>query len=121
MENFGVHVPVDGTIFFGLKIEALQDRILDGISLDRLARLLVDVYTDSSMIMDSLLSSYQRDLLGTMFPHGSQLNRDKFAVIIADGIHPYYKAYCYMDKEERENELKVIVTMSSYSYSASNR
>ena len=40
-----------------------MDRILENISLDNLARLLVDIHIDSSKIMDSLLSNHQRDLL----------------------------------------------------------
>ena len=48
-----------------------MDRILENISLDNLARLLVDVHIDSSKIMESLLSNHQRDLLDMIFLGGA--------------------------------------------------
>jgi len=56
VETFGVSVHSTGTCFYGMQIEAVMDRIKDNISLDHLARLLVDVHTDSSRIIDSLIS-----------------------------------------------------------------
>lgn len=53
----------EGTCFYGMQIEAVMDRIKDQISLDHLSRLLVDVQQDSSAIVDSIISGYQRDLL----------------------------------------------------------
>ena len=47
VEHFGIHTRMDGTIVYGLMIESVMDRILENISLDNLARLLVDVHVDS--------------------------------------------------------------------------
>ena len=63
METFGVSLNAEGTCFYGMQIEAVMDRIKDAISLDHLSRLLVDVQQDSSAIVDSIISGYQRDLL----------------------------------------------------------
>ena len=56
VEMFGMHLSVDGTILYGMKVEAIMDRLSDNISLDHLSRLLVDVHQDSSKIMNDLLS-----------------------------------------------------------------
>lgn len=63
VETFGVSLNAEGTCFYGMQIEAVMDRIKDNISLDHLSRLLVDVQQDSSCIVDSIISGYQRDLL----------------------------------------------------------
>ena len=41
VENFGMHLSVDGMILYGMRIEAIMDRKADDISLDLLSRLLV--------------------------------------------------------------------------------
>ena len=53
-----------------------MDRIKDNISLDHLSRLLVDVHMDSSTIVDSVISNYQRQLMDLIFVGDAQ-NRDK--------------------------------------------
>ncbi|POM75600.1 Interferon-induced GTP-binding protein Mx, partial [Phytophthora palmivora] len=67
VENFGIHLNVDGTIFYGIKVDAILDKRADRISVDLLSRLLVDIHQDSSEIMDDLLSSYQTSLLDMVF------------------------------------------------------
>jgi WD repeat-containing protein 35 len=58
VETFGVSLNAEGTCFYGMQVEAVMDRIKDNISLDHLARLLVDVQQDSSSIVDSIISQY---------------------------------------------------------------
>lgn len=53
-----------------------MDRIKDNISLDHMARLLVDVQQDSSNIVDSIFSQHQRELLNLIFL-GDAANRNK--------------------------------------------
>ena len=108
VEHFGIHTRMDGTIVYGLMIESVMDRILENISLDNLARLLVDVHVDSSRIMESLLSNHQRDLLDMIFL-GNTLNRDKVNVIIADRVVPKMSAERYLDKDAFENELRQVL------------
>merc|ERR1711871_271339 len=76
VEEFGMHISEDGFINYAMKIEAIQDRLADDISIDMLSRLLVDVHQDSSQIADSLLSFYQKQLI-TMIYNGDELMRDK--------------------------------------------
>jgi hypothetical protein len=108
VETFGISVHSTGSCFYGMQIEAVMDRIKDNISLDHLARLLVDVHTDSSRIIDSLISSYQRSLLDLIFS-GDAPNRNKVNLIIANEITPHLTAEEYMDKGEYENELKQVL------------
>jgi hypothetical protein len=91
-----------------MQLEAVMDRIKDHISLDHLARLLVDVSEDSSTILDSVCSAYQRRLLQLIFD-GEPEHRDKMNLIIANEITPHLTAEEYMDKGEYENELKQVI------------
>jgi len=91
-----------------MHIEAILDRIKDNISLDHLARVLVDVQQDSSTILVSLLSTYQRSLLDMIFL-GDSLSRDKVNVILASEVTPKLTAEQYMDKEDNENEIKQVI------------
>ncbi|ETV92521.1 hypothetical protein H310_13202 [Aphanomyces invadans] len=108
VETFGCSLTASGSCFYGMQVEAIMDRIKDNISLDHLSRLLVDVQKDSSQIVDSVLSAYQRSLLGLVFMNEDS-NRDKINLIIANEITPHLTAEEYMDKGEYENELKQVI------------
>jgi hypothetical protein len=108
VETFGVSLNADGTVFYGMQLEAVMDRIKDNISLDHLSRLLVDVAHDSSTIVDSVISAYQRRLLSLVF-NGDISQRDKVNLIIANEITPHLTAEEYLDKGEYENELKQVI------------
>ena len=118
VETFGCSVNSDGTCFYGMQIEAVMDRIKDNISLDHLARLLVDVHQDSTKIIDSVLSLHQKKLLDLVF-NGFSECRDKVNLIIANEITPHLTAEEYMDQGEYENELKQVLgeTKSAYDIS----
>jgi hypothetical protein len=108
VENFGIHLNVDGTIFYGIKVDSILDKRSDRISVDLLSRLLVDIHQDSSEIMDDLLSSYQTSLLDMVFL-GDIANRGKFNMIMADQIDPFIPGLEYMDRDDFENELKQVL------------
>jgi WD repeat-containing protein 35 len=118
VEEFGMHLNEDGSLIYAMRVDAIQDRKADDISLDMLSRLVVDVMQDSSQIADSLLSFYQKSLL-TMVFLGDELMRDKFAIFIADGIKPKLEASRYMDREDNENELKQILGDTDAAYNLS--
>ena len=85
VENFGIHLNVDGTVLYGMKIEAILDRTEESVSVDHLARLLVDVHQDSSQILNDLLSAYQRSLLDMLFMGDG--DQGKFNMLISEGIN----------------------------------
>jgi len=107
IETFGMHLNVDGTILYGMKVEAIMERKADDVSLDMLSRLLVDVQSDSSKIVSDLLSVYQRSLLSMIFC-GDEFNRCKYNMVICEAIDPKLNAEEYMDRGDNENELKQV-------------
>lgn len=118
IETFGVSLNAEGTCFYGMQVEAVMDRIKDNISLDHLARLLIDVQQDSSAIVDSIISQYQRELLQLVFL-GDAASRNKVNLIIANEITPHLTAEEYMDKGEYENELKQVIGDTKAAYDIS--
>eukprot|EP00004_Rigifila_ramosa_P001937 TRINITY_DN11949_c0_g1_i1.p1 TRINITY_DN11949_c0_g1~~TRINITY_DN11949_c0_g1_i1.p1 ORF type:complete len:646 (-),score=157.07 TRINITY_DN11949_c0_g1_i1:101-1819(-) len=108
IEFFGAHVSSEGEVCYGLRVESIMERVESGLSLDLMSRFLADVHGDTSTLLDSLLSSYQRGLLDVVF-HSHAQHRDKFNVIFADAITPRVAADQYMDKEDKENELKQVL------------
>ncbi|CAM9106959.1 unnamed protein product, partial [Discosporangium mesarthrocarpum] len=118
VETFGVSLNAEGTCFYGMQVEAVMDRIKDNISLDHMARLLVDVQQDSSTIVDSIISQHQRELLNLIFL-GDAPNRNKVNLIIANEITPHLTAEEYMDKGEYENELKQVIGDTKAAYDIS--
>ncbi|OQR92707.1 WD repeat protein 35 [Achlya hypogyna] len=118
VETFGCSLTASGSCFYGMQVEAIMDRIKDNISLDHLSRLLVDVQQDSSKIVDSVLSAYQRSLLNLIFMTEAA-NRDKINLIIANEITPHLTAEEYMDKGEYENELKQVIGDTRAAYDIS--
>mmetsp|Transcript_26639 Transcript_26639/g.63882 ORF Transcript_26639/g.63882 Transcript_26639/m.63882 type:complete len:860 (-) Transcript_26639:253-2832(-) len=108
VETFGISMNAEGTCFYGMQLEAVMNRIKDNISLDHLSRILVDIQQDSSSIIDSVVSQYQRELLDLVFI-GDAPNRNKVNLIIANEITPHLTAGEYMDKGEYENEFKQVI------------
>mmetsp|Transcript_26750 Transcript_26750/g.68774 ORF Transcript_26750/g.68774 Transcript_26750/m.68774 type:complete len:962 (+) Transcript_26750:123-3008(+) len=119
LEHFGVHVHTSGSIIYGLQVESILNRLKNGMSLDHLARLLVDVHSDSSKLMKGLMSTYQKSLMDIVF-YGDAQNRDKLNCIIAEKVSPELSASAFLDKEEKENELKQILGETKYSTDLDN-
>ncbi|KAJ0394284.1 hypothetical protein ATCC90586_000740 [Pythium insidiosum] len=108
IESFGMHLNGDGTIIYGMFIDAIMDKAADTIFVDHLSRLLVDVDLDSSKIINDLLSPHQRSLMDMLFMDDAR-SRNKFSLITARAIQPALPVSAYMDRGERENELKQIL------------
>lgn len=108
VENFGIHFSKVGTVVYGLTVQCIGASVTeDGLSADLLCRVLADVHEDSSKLVDSLLSSYQRKLLNMVYL-GDHLARDKFNVILCDRARPatgqHLRAEQYRDGEDVECE-----------------
>lgn len=120
VETFGISMNAEGTCFYGMQLEAVMNRIKDNISLDHLSRILVDIQQDSSSIVDSVVSQYQRELLDLVFI-GDAPNRNKINLIIANEITPHLTAGEYMDKGEYENEFKQVIGDTKAAYDISEQ
>ncbi len=79
----------------------------DNVSLDLMSRLLMDIQNDSSRIIDSLVSEYQRSMLDVVF-YGDRASRDKFNIILSEMINPKMTAELYLDGKEHESEIKQV-------------
>lgn len=108
VEQIGIRYSVSGSTLYGLMVEAVQDRVMNGISLDNIARMMVDVAVDSSKITDSIINEHQRHLLDVVFG-GHPTNRDKCVVFMAEDIIPHMAASKYRDGDRFENEIKQVI------------
>jgi len=117
VESFGIHFNKNGGAMYGLRVDAIGDRLGDSadgpqLAADDLARLLVDVLQDSSSITQPLLSQLQRDMLHEAHPSNSTTSnstsapREKFTCIIARDFEPRLEAHKYMDGGEMQTELR---------------
>ncbi len=109
VEEFAVHINSLGYVRYGLEILAINDRHYDKVSLDHLPRLLVDVLQDSTKIMDTLLTNYQKSLLDLVFQGKSQF-RDKYFFILAKDLHCFEQK----DNESMASEMMRILTQPNY-------
>jgi len=108
IESFGIHINCDGLVCYGLHLEAVMDRIHEKITLDHLARVMVDIQQDSSKVIHPVLTTYQRMLMEVRCFDNPDC-REKLALVFAEKIHPNLPVAEYMDKEEKENEIKQIL------------
>ncbi|CCI11445.1 unnamed protein product [Albugo candida] len=108
IEGFGMHLHGDGSVVYGMHIDAILDQTADCVYVDHLSRLLVDVDLDSSKILNDLLTRHQRDLMEMLYMNDAQ-SRNKLSLITATKISPNLNARDYLDRAEMENELKQII------------
>ena len=101
---------------FWLQIEAIMDHGADNVSLDLMSRLLMDIQNDSSRIIDSLVSEYQRSMLDVVF-YGDRATRDKYNIILSEMITPKMSAELYLDGKEHESEIKQVRKATVHRYS----
>jgi len=108
VEVFGMHLSVEGNTMYGMTVDAINERQMDSLSVDLLSRVVVDVTQDSSRIMESLLSGHQRQILDLVFM-GYPEKREKYNVFTCNDCEPHCKAAEYLDKEDKECELKQVL------------
>lgn len=119
IESFGMHLNCDGSLIYGIKVEAIMDRKADDISIDHLSRLLVDVHQDSSMLVNDLLSRYQLSLLEMLYL-GDSFQRNKYNCILAKQIQPKRSAHEYLTNISFANELAQVLGDIYASHDLSN-
>ena len=72
-----------------IRMEAIQERIKTNMSLDHLARVLVDILQDSSRVLDTILSTRQRSMIELVY-RGYQMNRPKFYILMCSRYNSLY-------------------------------
>lgn len=113
-EEFGVLVHEDGTIIYGGDLMSVQnkDTVHNPVSVDILTRVLGDLIEDSSLLIETILSNFQNQILEIMY-NRHEKERNKFSVIFAEeyilpkkgGKMP---AKDFQDGEDYENELNQV-------------
>ncbi len=98
-----------GRVIYGAEIETVEEVNGGWVSLDLLTRIIVDLTMDTSQMIDSLLTEYQRNLLDLIFMKESP-KRTKFVILFADDINVRHEnPDDYFDGEELQNELEQIL------------
>ncbi len=100
-----------GNILCGVTLNSIMDRKGDNMSLDLISRVLVDIQTDSTLIIDDLFTSYQHSLLSVV-NNGDSKKRRKYNLIIADKMNPSLSAKQLMNRSQEEDELKQVKDFS---------
>jgi len=88
-------------------------------SIDKLTRVISDLIMDTSTMINTLLSTYQRRLLDLVY-FGTPQYRNKFVIITAKGIEPDQPAIKFNDGEDLENELNQILSTTTHFYNMKN-
>eukprot|EP00936_MAST-01D_sp_MAST-1D-sp1_P001529 g1529.t1 len=104
VESVGTHVSSTGFVCCGVHIESILDRGADDVCIDFLCRLLSDVQSDSSAMIDDLVTPLQRHMLDCINLGDSEA-RLKFKIVLAEDISPRLPAAELLDRSKCENEL----------------
>ncbi|HUU76835.1 MAG TPA: hypothetical protein VMX55_00725 [candidate division Zixibacteria bacterium] len=98
-----------GRVIYGADLIEAEGSIDGWISLDILTRIIVDLTMDTSQMIDSLLTEYQRNLLDLVFMKESA-KRTKVLLLLADeiSVHPESPQE-FFDGEELQNELEQVI------------
>ena len=110
IEGIGTHVDKSGFINYAIRLESVRD---DGsrFSLDDTTAIIADLVQDTSLMMEALLSQFQRRILTLVF--GKTPNRPKFIIAICSELEPgQAHAADYQDGERQENEINQIVDIA---------
>lgn len=98
-----------GRVIYGANIVDVEGTKDDWVSLDLIIRIIVDLTMDTSQMIDSLLTEYQRNLLDLVFM-GKSTKRTKIILLLAEDISVRHdNPKDYLDGEDLQNELEQIL------------
>ncbi|MBN2155779.1 MAG: hypothetical protein JW776_07030 [Candidatus Lokiarchaeota archaeon] len=106
-EQIGISISQYGRVICGIDVIEAQGRS-DILYLDYIPRLSTDIAFDSSKLLHDLLSEHQRELLNLNY-YGRALYRQKYFMILGESMEPNLTAEEYLDKREKESELRQIL------------
>ncbi|MCK5252119.1 MAG: hypothetical protein KAQ96_04185, partial [Thermoplasmata archaeon] len=107
IEEIATHVDKAGFVNYNLSLDQIEGRT-SKFSLDKTSHILADLIEDTSVMIEALLSQYQRRALRSVY--GPTPFRTKFTVAITSALMPEQpQAAGYHDKEDQENEINQIV------------
>ncbi|MHA1462947.1 MAG: hypothetical protein ACTSQ0_07755 [Candidatus Heimdallarchaeota archaeon] len=108
-EELSGHINSWGKVIYGADLVEVENCSDGWISLDLLTRIIVDLTMDTSQMIDSLLTEYQRNLLDLVFMDESN-KRSKYLLIMAEDISVRPETPDdFFDGEELQNELEQVI------------
>jgi WD repeat-containing protein 35 len=110
-EEIAVYVDAYGRVIYATEILEI-DSANSILSLDKMTRIISDLILDSSKMINTLLSTYQRRLLDLVY-FGTPEYRNKFTILLVDEIEPDKEAQYFNDGEDLENELNQILSSTT--------
>ena len=107
IEEIATHVDKAGFVNYSLSLEEIEGRT-SKFSLDKTSHILADLIEDTSVMIEALLTQFQRRSLRSVY--GRTPFRPKFTVAITSALLPEQpQAVGYHDREDQENEINQIV------------
>ncbi len=108
-KEMGIHVDASGRISYGIRLAESKGEV-ERHSLDSVSRIISNLNTDTSKLMDVMLSNYQRRLLELIY-YNESIHRDKFTTILASGIDPGIGLDELLSNPAYHGELRQIVNV----------
>jgi hypothetical protein len=110
VERLGTYVDKSGFINYSMKMDRIADK-KSGFSVDETTAVLADLVEDTSIMIEALLTQFQRRILRLVY--GETPFRPKFTIAITSSLLPEQtRAMDYHDGEEMENEINQIVSIA---------
>ena len=107
IEEMAIFISKSGFVVYSLNLREIEGQN-SFMSLDKLSRVVADLSQDSSLVIDSLLTEFQRNFLEIIF--GNPMHRPKTICYIGEDInikHEDIKDYC--DGEDCEIEISQLI------------
>ena len=107
VEEMAVFVSRDGFVIYSLELKEIDNKNTF-MSLDKLTRVVADLCQDSSSVIDSLLTEFQRNFIDIIF--GNPIHRPETICYVGDDIKVRHEDIKdYYDGEDFEIELNQIL------------
>ena len=107
VEEMAIFVSRDGFIIYSLELKEIEN-LNTFMSIDKITRVVADLCQDSSLVIDSLLTEFQRNFIDTIF--GDPIHRPKTICYVGDDIKIRHDDINdYYDGEDFEIELNQIL------------
>ena len=115
VRRVGVHVDKSGFVNYALRLDKVIG-LDSNFPLDAVSAVLADVVEDTSIMMEALLTQFQRRCLTLVHGSGTTAQRSKYIVAISSGFVPEEQTvHKYHDGEGRQNEIDQLLG-TSYEY-----
>ncbi|MHA1407684.1 MAG: hypothetical protein ACTSSG_09945 [Candidatus Heimdallarchaeaceae archaeon] len=107
IEEMAVFISKLGFIIYSLDLREINGKN-SFMSLDKLSRVIADLSQDSSQVIDSLLTEFQRNLIKIIF--GNPMYRPKTILVVGEDINKRFEnVKDYLDGEDCEIEISQII------------